>query len=160
MVRLIWQLYLRESGLFPESRMSSTNECTSSMQFIKTSSSSQGGEGGGTFPEPVFSFADVDTIVGELRERRGSKEFKSMLFGCADDWLLDDCIAFNEVRCWFAKPEKRRWKEIRFNTIHSISSNCQTFLSVKKRRGEIFELLCKLDTDFSLYIIKRYSFSL
>ena len=89
MVRLIWQwqLYLRESGLFPESRMSSTNECTSSMQFIKTSSSSQGGEGGGAvpFPEPVFSFADVDTIVGELRERRGSKEFKSMLFGCADD---------------------------------------------------------------------------
>ena len=91
MVRLIWQLYLRESGLFPESRMSSTNECTSSMQFIKTSSSSQGGEGGGAVPsptipdEPVFSFADVDTIVGELRERRGSKEFKSMLFGCADD---------------------------------------------------------------------------
>lgn len=80
------QSSLRESGLFPESRMSSTNECTSSMQFIKTSSSSQGGEGGGAVPlELVFSFADVDTIVGELRERRGSKEFKSMLFGCADD---------------------------------------------------------------------------
>ena len=75
--------------------MSSTNECTSSMQFIKTSSSSQGGDGGGAVPFPttlplpedelVFSFTDVDTIVGELRERRGSKEFKSMLFGCADD---------------------------------------------------------------------------
>ena len=65
--------------------MSSTNECTSSMQFIKTSSSSQGGEGGGAVPFPEADFADVDTIVGELRERRGSKEFKSMLFGCADD---------------------------------------------------------------------------